>query len=267
MGYIGNDLCCVAQLSLGANFSAVAYAGINLTNFARIVAIAACSTLLVSCSLEKQVVRPKESSDLANAERKAFPSGEVLFQCVKPILKADKYASAWQTSNNSCRDQQTRWADACVRLNTPIDGDSSIADRACEFELRSILRDLGSAVERERPKPKAMPSPVAQATADWFAGRSLPGLPSLKAHVYVGKNTLICPSVNALGNPNVDVLLLTRTCALTSNRIRVAVLVPTDAKTYIDSHVFGAIIVELRSEEGSNATVRHGWVRTSSLQN
>lgn len=202
----------------------------------------------------------------AHAEVSNLSSTYGLLQCVTPVLLANKYASAEGTSYNACRTEEGKWLNACRDTYDPEHSMGNTYDK-CNADLRELLHALERDVERKRPKSQPRPNPIDVAMQDLNAGLGLPGLPNLKVPVYVAKNTLICSSLGTLSNPNVDVLLVTGACALLDHRMRVSVLVPADAQTYIESYVFGAIAVEWRAEEMSNATVRRGWLRTSALQN
>ena len=147
-------------------------------------------------------------------------------------------------------------------------GFSAPAVMECEHALREITNSLDRDAENIRPKAsKKGPSVVDLALADYQASRPLPGLPDLKVPVYLNKGELACPSLKTLKNPNVYVLLVTRICIVSGRRLRVSVLPPVDARSYLNSHVAGGVRITWRAEELSNGNVNTGWVNISALRN
>jgi hypothetical protein len=112
--------------------------------------------------------------------------------------------------------------------------------------------------------PRSSPD---EAMRDFNAHKALPGLPNLKKPVFIVRKALVCSSLNALGNPNVGLLVATGACASVNRRVRVSVLLPVDAEDYVNSHVFGAIQIAWRSANRSVGNVYTGWVRIDQLTN
>lgn len=105
-----------------------------------------------------------------------------------------------------------------------------------------------------------------RAMSDLKEGRPLPGLPNLNAPVYVSKLALVCPTLGSLANPNIEALILTRTC-VGLNGVRVSVVVPTDPKTYLTAHSMSAVAIVWPSTEMSKANVGYGWIKIENLKN
>lgn len=105
-----------------------------------------------------------------------------------------------------------------------------------------------------------------RAMSDLKVGRPLPGLPNLNAPVYISKLALVCPTLGALANPNIEALILTRTC-VGLNGIKVSVVVPNDPETYLMAHSMSAVAIVWRSTEMSKANADYGWIKIENLKN
>jgi hypothetical protein len=213
-------------------------------------------TCILSACAQEQLV----------AHTPASPDSHALAECIKPVLDAGRYASAWGTASNECQEQKKVWMEACQDARSP-EWFSDLAARDCEFELRELTNSLDKDTENSRPKEPKQATVMDKAIEDLNAGRQLPGLPNLRVPVYLSRRSLICPSLNALGNPNIEMLLITRTCTTLDRQIRVSVLVPTDSQSYLNSHVFGSVRVAWRTEDMSNGNINSGWVNISALHN
>jgi hypothetical protein len=106
-----------------------------------------------------------------------------------------------------------------------------------------------------------------QAQRDYSDGRPLPRLPDLRKPVFLASGSAACTSRGALANPNRDIVVATGACIVTPRKLQVSVFAPANANDYMESHVFGSIMIEMRSAEISNATAYRAWVDVKSLQN
>jgi hypothetical protein len=109
------------------------------------------------------------------------------------------------------------------------------------------------------------PGDINAAVADFNAQRPLPGLPSLKKPVYLTANSKVCDSPDSYANPNTAITVMVGACAIVPRKIQVMVYPPTDRENYVRGHVFGMVLVGLRSGEPSDGNMYRGWVSTSSL--
>lgn len=105
------------------------------------------------------------------------------------------------------------------------------------------------------------------ALRDFEQGKTLAGLPDLKKPVYIKPKVLVCESASSLANPNVPGLLLTRVCAYSEKRIKVNVLVPQDAQTYMQNYLYSMIEVSWPVGELSGRRMAYGWLHFHGLTN
>ena len=108
---------------------------------------------------------------------------------------------------------------------------------------------------------------VEDALTDFYAGNALPGIPDLKRPVYLSAGSIICSSPGAQANPNKDVLVAMRECAVTEIRIRVNVRQPRGQEDYMNGHVYRVVEVVWKSAAQSDATIYSGWTATRNLEN
>ena len=108
---------------------------------------------------------------------------------------------------------------------------------------------------------------VEDALRDFYAGKTLPGIPNLKTPVYLSAGSIICYSPAAQANPNKDVLVSMGECAVTEIRIRVSVRQPRGQEDYMNGHVYRVVEVVWKSAAQSDATVYSGWTATRNLEN
>ena len=113
----------------------------------------------------------------------------------------------------------------------------------------------------------AQPSAVQDAIDDFRVGKPLPYLPDLNQTVYVIEAALICESVGALKNPNIDILLGIGACIRATTRMKVGVLPPRDLEKYIEGHVFKVVRIVWRPPPGQDQSMRTGWTETNMLRN
>ena len=105
------------------------------------------------------------------------------------------------------------------------------------------------------------------ALRDFEQRKTLAGLPDLKKPVYIKPKILVCESASSLANPNVSGLLLTRVCAYSEKNIKVNVLVPQDAQTYMQNYLYSMIEVSWQTGEHSSRRTAYGWLYLNGLTN
>ena len=108
---------------------------------------------------------------------------------------------------------------------------------------------------------------IDQALRDFAAGKPLPNMPDLKKPVFLAEGVIVCESPGALANPNKDILIAIRACALIERRQRVSVVPPRTQQQYLDGYVFRVVRVVWRADDVSDATAHAGWTSISNAQN